>query len=79
MLTEKTSRRIKYEGRVGTIALVGGTVAVELRARAGLAMDRRNSTMRLSRGEVIGYNFDRMTVEFTMRNQDRRGRCPGGC
>jgi hypothetical protein len=31
--------------------------------------------MRLSRGEVIGYNFDRMTVEFTMRNQDRRVLC----
>jgi hypothetical protein len=38
-------------------------------------MDRRNSTMRLSRGEVIGYNFDRMTVEFTMRNQDMRVLC----
>jgi hypothetical protein len=26
--------------------------------------------MPLSRGEVQGYNFDRMVIEFTMRDQD---------
>jgi hypothetical protein len=27
--------------------------------------------MPLQRGEVQGYDFDRMTVEFTMLNQDK--------
>ncbi len=31
--------------------------------------------MPLQQGEVQGYDFDRMVVEFTMRNQDKIIRC----
>ena len=31
--------------------------------------------MPLQRGDVQGYNFDRMVVEFTMLNQDKVIRC----
>jgi Protein of unknown function (DUF1488) len=31
--------------------------------------------MRLQRGEVMGYDFDRMVVDFTMFNQGKAVRC----
>jgi hypothetical protein len=31
--------------------------------------------MQLQRGEVLGYDFNRMVVEFTMLNQDKIVRC----
>jgi hypothetical protein len=31
--------------------------------------------MALQRGEVLGYDFDRMVVEFTMFNQSKTVRC----
>ena len=31
--------------------------------------------MALQRGELLGYDFDRMVVEFTMFNQSRTVRC----
>jgi Protein of unknown function (DUF1488) len=34
-----------------------------------------NSSMPLQRGEVQGYDFNRMVVEFTMLNQDKVIQC----
>ena len=31
--------------------------------------------MPLQRGEILGYDFNRMVVEFTMLNQDKTVRC----
>jgi hypothetical protein len=31
--------------------------------------------MPLQQGEILGFNFDRMVVEFTMLNQDKVVRC----
>jgi hypothetical protein len=49
-----------------------GMIACSLipRAKAGEPVRMEDFPMRLKRGEVLGYDFDRMVVNFTMANHE---------